>query len=101
MSTIDVLLRRVLRRIKDALPGHTVASRLRKQSATWRHLPPAQRAAAYVQFYRTQQELLRIHIEQKIAPKIVNLLLALICSELGILIGLMVACGVLVLLFQE
>jgi hypothetical protein len=68
-----------------------------RQSGQWRHLPPDQRGAAYVQFHRTRQELRRIHIEMKIAPKIVNLLFKGICSELGLKIAWIVALCVLVL----
>ena len=83
MSLADVLIRRVFRRLKDALPGHTTASRLLRQSGQWRRLPPDQRGAAYVQFYRTRQELRSIHVEQKIAPKIVYVLFEIVFSEGG------------------
>ena len=99
MVHIDVLFRRAARRIRDALPGHTTASRLLSRPGEWRHLPPAQRAAAYVQYYRTKQQLRQIHIEQKIAPKVVHFLFEIAFSEGGMLIALIVAICALILLF--
>jgi len=100
MPAIDVALRRLWRRIRDALPGPTAASRLRPDPASWRNAPPQQRAAAYVQYYQTLQQLRQIHVGQKIAPRIVNLLFAAICSKLGLQIALILAILVLVLLLN-
>lgn len=94
MASFDILIQRFIRRFKDALPGSTTASRLMRPSSRWRHLPPEQRAAAYVQFHRTQQELKRIHIEQKLSPKLVNFLFEIVFSEAGLLIGLVVLLSV-------
>jgi hypothetical protein len=100
MTPIDIALAHLLRRIRDALPGPTTASRLKPDPNSWRNAPPEQRGAAYVQFYRTRQELRRIHIEQKIAPKIVHFLFEVACSELGLTIALVVGLCVLVLLLN-
>jgi hypothetical protein len=74
MLQIDLALRRLLRRIKEALPGPTTASRLMRRPPGWRNVPLHQRAAAYAQFMHTQQQLRTIHVGQKIAPKIINIL---------------------------
>jgi hypothetical protein len=96
----DILIQRALRRIHDALPGRTTASRLmRRQSSQWKNLPPHQRAAAYVQFMQTKQQLRQLHIDQKIAPKIINLLFKAACSELGITLAWIVGLCALFLLF--
>ena len=73
---LDILLRRAWLRIKDALPGSTTASRLARRPGTWRNAPPDQRAAAYAQYMQTQQQLRQLHVGQKIAPKIIDLLFA-------------------------
>jgi hypothetical protein len=96
---LDILFRRAARRIRDALPGHTTASRLLRQSAQWRHLPPQQRGAGYVQFHRTQQQLQQIHIEQKLVPKIIDLLFKAMCSHLGMQIAVIAAICALFLIF--
>jgi hypothetical protein len=72
--SFDVVLRRIGRAIRDALPGHTAASRLMRQPGQWRQAPLHQRAAAYAQFLQTRQQLHQHHIRLKIAPKIVDLL---------------------------
>ena len=100
MVAIDGLVRRALRRIKDALPGHTTASRLLRQSQPWRQLPPNQRGAAFVQFYRTRQELLRIHRELKIAPKIIDFLFRMAITQAGLAIGALVALIAITLLLN-
>ena len=99
MVHIDVLLRRAAHRFRDALPGHTTASRLLRQSDAWRHAPPQQRASAYVQFYQTRQQLMQIHIEQKLAPKLVHFLFEIVFSEAGIVIALIAGICALVLIF--
>ena len=100
MPPIDVALARLLRRIRNALPGPTTASRLKPDPSSWRNAPPQQRGAAYVQFYRTQQQLRQIHVGQKIAPKIIKLLFAAICSELGLKIAFVLAICVLLLILS-
>jgi hypothetical protein len=101
MASLDVVVRRMWRTIRDALPGHTTASRLMRQQGNWKQVPPQQRAAAYAQFLQTQRQLHQHHIQLKIMPKIVDLLflglkhhlaaplgqLILLCL-LGALIGL-------------
>ena len=82
-----------LRRLRNALPGHTTASRLRRDLSSWRSAPPPQRGAAYVQYRQTMHQLRQIHLQQKIAPKLVDLLFRLVSSRLGlfsalVLIGL-------------
>ena len=87
-----------LRRLRNALPGHTTASRLRRDISSWRSAPPSQRGAAFVQHHQTLRQLRQIHLQQKIAPKIVDLLFRFLTSRLGIfsalvlvgLIGLLV-----------
>jgi hypothetical protein len=91
MPAPDILLRRVLRTIRDALPGPTTASRLKPDPSSWRNAPPDQRAAAYVQYQQTLEQLRRIHVAQKIAPKIVDLLFMFVTSRIGILIAFVVA----------
>lgn len=90
---LDILLRRAFRSIKDSLPGSTTASRLARRPGAWRQAPPHQRASSYAQHMQTQQQLRQIHIGQKIAPKIVDLLFAglriFIKSPLGQLLLLM------------
>ncbi len=97
MTTPGVIARRLRRRIRDALPGATTASRLKPDPNSWRSAPAAQRAAAYAQYCQTLQQLRQIHVQQKIAPKIVNLLFALAASEfgwgLGIVLLLLIAAG--------
>ncbi len=90
---LDIALRRVFRRIKDSLPGPSTASRLARRPGAWRHAPPHQRAASYAQHMQTLQQLRQLHVGQKIAPKIVDLLFAglrvFIKSPLGELLLLM------------
>ena len=100
MPALDVVLRRVVQRIRDALPGHTTASRLKPDPSAWRNAPPPQRAAAYVQYRQTLEQLRQIHIRQKLAPKLVDLLFALICSEIGAFIGFIALLGVIALLLS-
>jgi hypothetical protein len=76
MLPIDVVLRRLLRRVRDALPGNTTASRLKPDPSSWRNVPPQQRAGAYVQFRQTQSQLRQLHIGEKIIPKIIELIFA-------------------------
>lgn len=97
---LDILFRRAVRRIRGALPGHTTASRLLRQSAHWRHLPPQQRGTGYVQFHRTQQQLRQIHLEQKLLPKFIDLLFKAVCSHLGMQIAVITALCALFLLFR-
>jgi hypothetical protein len=97
---IDLLIQQLLHRIRDALPGHTTASRLMRDSGSWRNLPPHQRAAAYVQHVQTQRQLRQLHIELKIAPKIVNVLFKIVFSEPGCAIGLIVAICTLYLILN-
>ena len=78
-----------------ALPGPTTASRLKPDPSSWRNAPPQQQAAAYVHYYQTLQQLRQIHVSQKIAPRIVNLLFAILTSEAGVLIGLLAAAYIL------
>jgi len=98
MPAIDIALRRLWRRIRDALPGPTAASRLKPDPGSWRNAPPQQRAAAYVQYHQTLQQLRQIHVGQKIAPKIVNLLFAALCSKAGLETAFILALLVLLLL---
>jgi MoxR-like ATPase len=76
MFSLDLALRRFFRAVRNALPGATTASRLAQKDGNWRQQPPAQRASAYAQFLHTQQQLRQMHVGQKIAPKIVDLLFA-------------------------
>ena len=99
MPALDVVLRRVFQRIRNALPGHTTASRLKPDPASWQNAPPRQRAAAYVQFYQTQQQLRQIHVAQKLAPRIVNFLFAMITSEAGQIIGFIALLCLIALFF--
>jgi len=101
MPPIDIAFHRLLRRIRDALPGPTTASRLKPDPNSWRNAPPPQRAAAYVQFHQTLQQLRQIHVGQKIAPKIINLLFAAVCSELGLKIAFVLALCILVLILNS
>ena len=43
MPALDVVLRRVIRRLRDALPGPTTASRLKPDPSSWRNAAPAAR----------------------------------------------------------
>ena len=83
MLQFDAVLRRILRRIRETLPGPTTASRLMRQSNSWRNVPLHQRPAAYAQFMHTQHQLKMLHIGQKIAPKIVDLLFKGLRSHLA------------------
>src|SRR5262245_34824075 len=100
MPALDVVVRRPFRRIRGALPGPTTASRLKPDPASWRNAPPDQRAAAYVQFQQTLDQLRRIHVAQKIAPKIVDLLFKIVISKAGIAIAFVVALCLLALLLM-
>ena len=100
MPALDVVLRRLIQRIRDALPGHTTASRLMAHPPTWRNAPPDQRAAAYVHYHQTRQQLRQIHIQQKIAPKIVTLLFRIVTSEPGRFVGVVAVLGALYLLLK-
>jgi hypothetical protein len=100
MPAPDVLLRRVLRTIRNALPGPTTASRLKPDPASWRNAPPDQRAAAYVQYQQTLEQLRRIHVAQKIAPRIVDLLFKIVTSKAGIDVAFVVALCLIALLLM-
>lgn len=91
MPPIDILLRRLLRRIRDALPGSTTASRLKPDPSSWRNVPPPQRAGAYVHFRQTQTQLQQLHIGQKIIPKIIELAFAAV--RLSVLIAFRILLG--------
>jgi hypothetical protein len=85
--SLDVLLCRARRRVRDALPGASQASRLAARSATWRQAPPAQQAAAYAQYVQTRAQLQQFHYEQKITPKLIRLLFRAFVWWLGTVPG--------------
>lgn len=72
MPSFEIAVRRLLRRLRDGLPGSSEALRLSRQSGQWRHLPPHQRAGAYAQFLQVQRQLLQQHYQSKLAPKLVD-----------------------------
>lgn len=99
MTSIDIVLRRAMRRLREALPGPTTASRLARQAGHWRNLPPHQRAAAYAQFVHVQQQLRQHHLQMKIAPKIIHVLFLGLKSHLQSPIGgliVLIALGALI-----
>ena len=87
MASIDIFLRRAMRRLREALPGPTTASRLARQAAHWRNLPPHQRAAAYAQSVHIQQQLRLHHLQLKILPKIIHVLFLGLKSHLQAPLG--------------
>jgi hypothetical protein len=99
MASLDVVVRRMWRTIRDALPGHTTASRLMRQAGHWRQVPPQQRAAAYAQYLQTQQVLHQHHIGLKILPKLIQLLFIGLKHHLAAPLGQLVLIAILAALF--
>jgi N-dimethylarginine dimethylaminohydrolase len=99
MASLDVVVRRMWRAIRDALPGPTTASRLMRQPGHWRQAPPQQRAAAYAQHLQTQQVLHQHHIGVKILPKLIQLLFIGFKHHLAAPLGQLILIAILAALF--
>jgi hypothetical protein len=97
---LDALFLRLLAWLRNALPGHTTASRLMRQSGHWRNLPPHQRAAAYAQHMQTLRQLRQFHIEQKILPKLIDLLYRGLIAHLQAPLGQLFLICILAYLFN-
>jgi hypothetical protein len=100
MPAIDIVFRRALRRLRDALPGPTMASRLARQSGAWRNLPPHQRAAAYAQLLQTQKQLRQHHLQLKILPKLIDVLFLGLRSHLQAPLGQLILLCILAYLLS-
>lgn len=82
--SIGISIRRVLRIIRESLPGaSTAASRMYTRARSqkpWMHVPPHQQAQAFAQHQQVLKALYHQHVAGKVAPFIIDWLYGVVTS---------------------